>query len=150
MYGCFICLYICVQCAYLVPMEMEEGAAFPGTRVTDSCELSCRFSIHWANSLEGDFWIRSSILRKPTEVSPVPELSQVLSRMLFLGKSSVSRTAVWWEDDWQVDCLPLINNKCDQRMSSTECGRNNQHQVSFGNSQHLWLVGQLIHSGIKY
>lgn len=43
MCGCFACMYVCTR-ACLVPSERpEKGMGFPGTRVTDNYELSCRY-----------------------------------------------------------------------------------------------------------
>lgn len=35
-------MYVCAPRAHLVPPEAEEGIEFPGTVVTDDCELPCR------------------------------------------------------------------------------------------------------------
>jgi hypothetical protein len=39
MSGLPTCMYICVQCACLVPLERGEGFIFLGIGIVDSCEL---------------------------------------------------------------------------------------------------------------
>lgn len=40
-YECFVCMYVCALCAYMVPMEAGGGHQIPGTRVMEDCEWSC-------------------------------------------------------------------------------------------------------------
>lgn len=40
-YRCFVCMYICMPHAYLVPREARRGHQIPWNWVTDNCELLC-------------------------------------------------------------------------------------------------------------
>lgn len=43
MYGYFVCLYVDIPCARLVPGMIEEAIKSPETGLIDGCEFPCRY-----------------------------------------------------------------------------------------------------------